>query len=178
MGSSGERVVPMNPIPYEEAQLAPLTTDSEIEERVSQLIGRANTRQLWFMFLDSEGVQLPLMIPVDGLPSSPTDDETAQLVAQLSEVMIEIDASSIVTVWERYGAARLTAQDAVWARSLKAACAVGGVKLRAMLLSHRTGVRWIAEDDYEAGEPLVDITAASGDASVSQGGQRAEGGVR
>jgi hypothetical protein len=167
----------MNPIPYDEAHLAPLTTDREIEERVSQLIGRANVRQLWLMFLDSEGVQLPLMIPVDGLPSSPAGDETAHLVARLGEVMVEIGASSIVTVWERYGATRLTAQDAVWARALKSACAEGGVKLRGMLLSHRTGVRWIAQDDYEAREPATE-QPTSGDERISPEDRRAGGDVR
>lgn len=133
---------------YDEAALSPLVTDDDIERRVAELIGRANIRQLWLLFLDGADRQLPLLIPIDGLPSQPTEQHTAGIVTQLSELMGDIGAASIILVWERYGAATLTAQDAAWARSLHDACESTGLPLRAMLLSHRTGVRWIAADDY------------------------------
>jgi hypothetical protein len=136
---------------YEETQLLPLTTDAEIEQRVADLVGRANSRQLWLMFLDEFEVQLPLLIPIEGLPSEPTDDETERVISRVRELMGEIGASSVITVLERYGPSALTAQDAAWSRSLRTCCSETGVTLRAQLLSHRTGVRWIEADEFGAG---------------------------
>ena len=131
------------PVPYEESELLPLITDQDIERRVADLIGRANSRQLWLLFLDEFDIQLPLLIPIEGLPSVPTDDQTAAVLERVREVMGEIGATAVITVIERYGASALTAQDAAWVRSLRQGCADRELTLRAQLLSHRTGVRWI-----------------------------------
>jgi hypothetical protein len=131
------------PVPYEESELLPLVTDQDIERRVADLIGRANSRQLWLLFLDEFDIQLPLLIPIEGLPSAPTDEQTGAVLEKVREVMGEIGATTVITVIERYGASALTAQDAAWVRSLRLGCAERGLTLRAQLLSHRTGVRWI-----------------------------------
>jgi hypothetical protein len=133
----------------DDARLSPLISDSDIERRVSALIGRANVRQLWLLFLDGDSVQLPLVIPIDGIPSQPSKGDTELVVSNIADMMLDIRASSFVAVWERYGSAKLTPQDAAWARSLHHACADQGVALRAMLLSHRTGVSWISPSDFE-----------------------------
>ena len=135
---------------YDEAALLPLTTDADITERVELLIGRANQRQLWLLFLDELNLQLPLLIPVEGLPVSPTEAETALILDRVREVMGELGASSIVVVIERYGPSAPTPQDLDWARSIRRACEATGVSLRAQLLSHRTGVSWISTEDPES----------------------------
>jgi sugar phosphate isomerase/epimerase len=124
-----------------------LTTDRDIEQRVSDLIGRAHSRQLWLLFLDEFDIQLPVLIPIEGLPLEPTHDECARVVDRVRELMGEIGATTVVTVLERYGPATLTARDTAWARSLRHCFADRGVTLRAQLLSHRTGVRWIGDED-------------------------------
>ena len=128
--------------------MIPLRTDTLIEERVSDLIGRANLRQLWLLFLDHNGVQLPLLIPINGLPTRPTEEDTSRVVDNVAEVMGVIGATALVVVWERYGPAHLSDDDTRWVRSLAKACGAVRLPLRAMLLSHRKGVRWIAADDY------------------------------
>lgn len=133
---------------YEQDRLLPLASDAMIEERVLELIGRANRRQLWLLFLDEDNVQLPLLIPIDGLPPDPTDDGSVSVVDNVGELMGEIGAAGLVVVWERYGPSAMSVQDTAWARSFAAACVSAKVPLRAMLLSHRAGVRWIAADDY------------------------------
>jgi hypothetical protein len=148
--AGGRRDAGVMSVPYEETELLPLITDEDIERRVADLIGRANSRQLWLLFLDELDLQLPLLIPIEGLPSEPTDDQAAAVIERVRELMGEIGATSVITVLERYGAATLTAQDAMWVRSLGRGCAERGVTLRAQLLSHRTGVRWIAPE--EAGD--------------------------
>jgi hypothetical protein len=143
----------MNISPYDDADASPLATDADIQRRVDDLIGRANSRQLWLLFLDEYGVQLPLVLPLDGLPSTPTESETAQVIERISVVMEQIGASALVAVLERYGPPTLTAVDAAWARSLHDGCESRKVALRAQLLSHRTGVRWIDESEYRSREP-------------------------
>jgi sugar phosphate isomerase/epimerase len=135
------------PIPYEETQLRPLVTDSDIERRVADLIGRANSRQLWLLFLDEVDVQLPLLIPIDSLPPEPTDEQASEVIFRVRELMGEIGASSVITVVERYGTATMTAHDAAWVRALRRGCDECGVTLRAQLLSHRTGVRLIGPEE-------------------------------
>ena len=135
-------------VPYEETQLLPLLTDADIESRVADLVGRANSRQLWLLFLDETHVQLPLLVPIEGLPAEPTAEQAAGVVYRVREVMGEIGATEVVTVLERYGPSALTAQDAAWARSLRSACADAGVVLRAQLLSHRTGARLIGAEEF------------------------------
>ncbi|PRY69669.1 hypothetical protein B0I08_102346 [Glaciihabitans tibetensis] len=128
--------------------LVPLRTDFLIEQRVRDLIGRANLRQLWLLFLDEQQVQLPLLLPIDGLPSRPTEDGTARVVDNVVRLMEELGAAGLVVVWERYGPAHLSEGDTEWVRCFASACGAVRLPLRAMLLSHRHGVRWIAADDY------------------------------
>jgi hypothetical protein len=140
----------MNPPQFDEAQLVPLISDIDIESRVTELIGRANIRQLWLMFLDEGNVQLPLLIPIDGLPSRPAVESAESIVASLRDLMSNIAATSIVMVWERYGSASLTAHDAAWALALHEECRARAVPLRSVLLSHRGGVRLVAPNEYGA----------------------------
>jgi sugar phosphate isomerase/epimerase len=139
-------------VPYEETQLLPLVTDQDIERRVADLIGRANSRQLWLFFLDEFDIQLPLLIPIEGLPSEPTEEQADTVLERVREVMGEIGATAVITVLERYGSPALTMQDASWVRALRRGCANRGVTLRAQLLSHRTGVRWIGPEETGSSE--------------------------
>jgi hypothetical protein len=130
-------------LPFDQAALEPLTTDVLIQQRVADLVGRAIRRQLWLFFLDENSVQLPLVMPCDDLPVYPPDDPVP-VYADFAE---GCGATSIVAVLERFGDDELTPADTAWARHLHDSCA-GLVPLRAVLLSHRRGIRWIAEDDY------------------------------
>jgi hypothetical protein len=143
----------MTPTPYEDTQLLPLTTDDDIERRVADLIGRANSHQLWLLFLDEVDVQLPLLIPLEGLPPEPTNEQTESVVDHVRELMGEIGATSVITVLERYAPAALSPKDASWATSLRNSCDTHGVALRAQLLSHRGGVRLITDDELDAAQP-------------------------
>ncbi|MHB1172637.1 MAG: hypothetical protein ACYCZY_09115 [Lacisediminihabitans sp.] len=129
-------------------KLRPLTTDALIEQRVASLIGRAVRRQLWVLFLNDELVQLPLIVPIDDLPVVPPAAGSTEFATALCGMAEVAEAASIVLVWERYGGAALTAQDKAWALSLHDAGGTVGLSIRAMLLSHRGGVRWIAQDDF------------------------------
>lgn len=139
----------MKPTTYDEAKLQPLTTDALIEERVGELLGRAIRRQLWLLFLDEDDVQLPLIVPLEGVPSLPPgDDALSSLLARFTDLA---GAHSFIFVLERYADAVLSPADIAWSRALHLACAAAQVPLRGILVSHRTGVRWVAQDDYRFG---------------------------
>jgi hypothetical protein len=143
----------MKPPTYAESLLQPLTTDALVEQRVAALVGRACRRQLWFLFLDENEVQLPLIIPVADPPAHP-DGSARNLAAGIRMAMESVGAASVVVVIERFADQAVTAVDTAWARTIDDTFAEAGAPVRAFLISHRRGVRWLAADDYRfaAGE--------------------------
>ena len=71
------------------------------------------------------------------------------LANRLVSIVAGIEAAKVVFVWERPGASdELTTDDRAWAAALGAACRDAGVAVRAQLILHDNGVRWIAPDEY------------------------------
>ena len=136
----------MNPH-YEDTIAQPLTSDPLIEERIAALVGRACRRQLWFLFLNEVNVQLPLIIPVSDPPVLP-DPTVSHLVGNIAQAGEVLDARWVIVVLERFAGAEFTPADKAWARTLGAAFDATTLPIRAILVSHRRGVRWFAPDDY------------------------------
>jgi hypothetical protein len=132
---------------YQDAKTEPLVSQVQIEERVRALIGRASRRQLWFLFLDENRVQLPLLIPLDDHPSAP-DGTVHDLARAMGQAMEAAGAESIIAVIERYASSALGPADQAWAKAIHEAFDHEGLNLRGILLSHNRGVRWVAQDDY------------------------------
>lgn len=132
---------------YEYTVTQPLTSDDLIEARVSALVGRACRRQIWFLFVDSENVQLPLIIPVADPPTQP-DAVVSQLTENIAQGVEQLDARSVIVVLERYAGPQFSAADKAWARALSNGFDEAGLPVRAVLVSHSHGVRWFAADDY------------------------------
>lgn len=141
-------MVRMSDISAETAIHVPLVTDELIQHRVQAIVGRACTRQVWMLFLDGRSVQMPLILPMADFPESPGGGNAAQFAARVREIVDAIDASQVIFVWERYAGDRLTPADCAWAEQLHHACLLEKVSVRAQLLSHKRGVRWIAAEDY------------------------------
>ena len=139
----------MTPIDRRQADLEPLTTDDAIEQRVASLIGRAQSRQIWLLFIGHDRVQSPLILPISDIPVAPPDDDLDNWTAFVRGAADAVEAGEVVVVVERYAPERLTDADRAWAKMLRDACRVTGVTLRAVLLSHRNGVRLLAAEDYE-----------------------------
>ena len=138
----------MTPIDRQQADLEPLTTDALIQARVDSLIGRAQNRQIWLLFLDHNHVQSPLVLPVSDVPVAPSPDDLDNWCELIRGTTEAVDARDVIIVLERYGPERLTDADRGWASLLSDACRVAGVTLRALALSHRHGVRLLDADDY------------------------------
>ncbi|WP_411721459.1 hypothetical protein [Mycetocola sp.] len=138
----------MTEISAETARKLPLVSDELIERRVQALVGRACTRQVWMLFLDDRNVQLPLILPMADYPESPGGGNAQALAVSVKEILEVAEAAQVIFVWERYASDRLTPADCAWAEQLHRACVTAGVSVRAQLLSHKRGVRWIAAEDY------------------------------
>lgn len=129
-----------------EAALHPLTSDLDVLERVRVLLGRGYRRQLWFMFLDADDRQLPLLMPSD-IPRTPGKRDARVLASFIAELVDTVDAASIVVTLERPGRDELTESDRVWLRLVRDATHLAGVPLRGPMIAHTSGVRWIAGED-------------------------------
>lgn len=138
----------MTPPRYDRQELAPLLTQTDIEERVTALIGRAARRQVWFLFVDDRGEQLPLLLPIEDHPTRPDSEDPDRFAALLDEVAEGTDAHGVIVVIERFRDAELTRGDRAWAAALHEAATRSVLTARGVLLSHAKGVRWIAADDY------------------------------
>lgn len=138
----------MEPIDYDQTVYLPLSTDTLIEQRVNHLVGRAQRRQLWLMFLDASQVQLPLLVPMADVPVSPSPADLPRWAALIEDTADAAGATSVIVVLERYATETLTDADRSWARQLRDSCRDAGVALRAVVLSHRRGARILAPDDY------------------------------
>ncbi|MCU1423887.1 MAG: hypothetical protein JWM51_178 [Microbacteriaceae bacterium] len=138
----------MQPPPYEETRAHPLVTDTDIENRVAALVGRAQQREIWLLFLDENDIQLPVVLPFSDPPVIPPDDDLAAWSAVITEVAEITEARSVIVVIERYGTPTFGAADRAWARFLANGCGDAAIPLRAVVLSHRRGVRAIPPDDY------------------------------
>lgn len=138
----------------------PLISDYDVLRRVEKLIGRANLRQLWLLFLDDQNVQLPLLVPIDALPVMPDEHAMPGLAESMRMVMTEIGATSLIVVIERYASSSLSAQDVAWAVSIRQAFSDGQLELRALLLSHRAGVRMLTERELASWADLGSVRGA------------------
>ncbi len=138
----------------DDAAAAPLRSDQQIEDRVRALVGRAIKRQWWMLFLDGEDRQLDTLVPIEGYPLEPDEAAVASFTALASMLMEEYDAKQVIFVWERRADKIVSPCDAAWARAMADACRDRRIFVRAQLISHRNGVRWLAVDDY-AKELLV-----------------------
>jgi hypothetical protein len=121
--------------------LPPLTTDEEVLARVRRLLGAARTTQVWIMFLDGDGRQSPVVVPIAGLPPPQT---LARVLRGLrGELATGHGPGAVVVTRERTGRDDVLATDREWAGALAAVCRTAGVALRATLLSTPGGVRWL-----------------------------------
>lgn len=126
----------------------PLRTDEELADGVYQLLGPALRRQVWLLFLDEDSYLQPLVMPCDDLPEPMTSADSLTLGRFAGAAVEHIGASSTVLVVERPSGPWLTEPDRALMRGMHDGCLAAGTPVRAVLLSHRRGVRWVARDDY------------------------------
>ena len=127
--------------------LPPLTTDEEVLDRVRTVVGAACTQQLWIMFVDGDGRQSPVVVPIAELPQRPEARGLAGLARVLrglrAELVTDRGPGAVIFTRERTGADTVLDADREWAAALAEVCRTAGVALRATVLSTPGGVRWL-----------------------------------
>ncbi len=123
-----------------------LLTDADVIDRVRDLVGPACTdHQLWIMFVDGDGRQAPVVMPVSGLPDRPDPGGTSGLDHVLASVRddlaTDLGPGSVILTLERLGPDLTLPRDRDWAQALTDACIAARVELRGIFLSTRGGVR-------------------------------------
>lgn len=124
-----------------------LTSDDDVRGRVELLIEKATTRQVWLMFLDEQSRQLPMLMPTY-VPVRPGEGDGPRLGEFFASLVDEIEATTVIVVFERRGREAITPGDARWLRTLRDACLHAEVSFRGPLLCHDKGVRWVPLDEY------------------------------
>ena len=128
------------------AEAPPLLTDADVLVRVEQLVEPAAAdRRLWIMWVDGDGQQAPVIVPVDDMPRHPDRsqlDGLAEVLAGLrDELATESGPCSVVFTLERLGRDGVLPGDRAWAAALAAACELAGTPLRGAFLATGGGVR-------------------------------------
>lgn len=136
----------MTPVPrFADVRYESLTTQEDVLQRVSALLGRANTRQVWLMFLDDQGRQLPLIMP-SYAPPTPRSDAHDQLARFFRAITDEAEAATLIVTYERRGKAQVTDADRLWLDTLTAACRRAEVDFIGPFLCHSAGVVATGDD--------------------------------
>ena len=128
------------------AEAPPLMTDAAVLVRVERLVGPAAAdRRLWIMWVDGDGRQAPVVVPIDGIPRHPDPsqlDGLAEVLAGLrNELTTELGPCSVILTLERLGLDGVLPGDHTWAAALAEVCERAGTPLRGTFLATRGGVR-------------------------------------
>jgi hypothetical protein len=129
---------------------APLSTDQDIIRRVDDLLDQDSRRHrsLWLMFLSSDGVQLPVVVPIDDVPGRPDSLSAGNLCWVIARVLDDAAAAaSAVVTLTRPGEETVDDSDREWFHSLHAAARKCGATIRLMCLATQAGTRQLTLDD-------------------------------
>jgi hypothetical protein len=128
---------------------APLSTDQDIIHRVDRLLDQDSRRHrsLWLLFLSGDGVQLPVMVPIDDAPAQPDSLLAGNLCWVIAHVLGDAaGAGSAVVTLTRPGEETMNDSDREWFRALHAAARERGAAIRMICLATRAGVRQLTFD--------------------------------
>lgn len=137
----------MTPPAFDEARDSPLSSDDDILDRLDMLIDTALCRQVWFMFLDGDDRQLPVIMPMF-VPERPHRSDARRFGNLIRRSGAEMDAATAVITYERRDDAALSPADRLWLSTLRAACLESGLGFRGPYLCHRDGIDVVPPDDY------------------------------
>lgn len=112
------------------ADSPPITDVDGLRQRWRSLMGTGGfgRRSLWLIFLDADGVQLPIIMPIDDVPARP--DRT--LLDNLGEILRQVRAADrhvagVAMLLSRPGDDSATAADWTWVRELDRVLASAGM---------------------------------------------------
>lgn len=121
----------------------PLRTDEDVLRRIDLLIDQdaRQERSIWLLFVAASGVQLPVVVPIDGVPERPDLTSARSLCWIIAQALRDnVPGGHAVVVLTRPGAATAGAADREWATTLHRAARDRGASLRLVCLATPSGV--------------------------------------
>lgn len=121
----------------------PLRTDGDVLRRIDLLIDQdaRQLRSIWLLFVSASGVQLPVVVPIDGVPEHPDLTTARSLCWVVAEALREnVPGGHAVVVLTRPGAGTADDTDLDWAATLHRAACDRGASLRMVCLATPSGV--------------------------------------
>jgi hypothetical protein len=157
--SVAEAILPVMD-PFHGATLAeqiaaiPVITDADVLARVGEILEpeARRRRALWMFFFYPDGTQAPVVVPLDGMPEMPGEDDAEVAFHMLrhfygpgaghnSDDDASADGLSFVLTVCRDGALELTDSDQRWLRLLQRGIAEYAAPVRMICLATPEGVR-------------------------------------
>jgi hypothetical protein len=121
----------------------PLRTDEDVLRRIDLLIDQdaRQERSIWLLFLSANGVQLPIVVPIDGVPDQPDLTTARSLCWVIAEALREnVPGGHAIVVLTRPRPGPEDDADHDWARTLHRAAGDRGASLRMVCLATPSGV--------------------------------------
>lgn len=122
----------------------PVITDQDVLARVSAIIEPAARRQrsLWLFFLERDGTQANLIVPIDDVPERPEAGVVANVCYVASESIAHAPRIlSVIIALSRPGTLRRTESDRHILRALQHGAARHATPVRMLVLATQEGVR-------------------------------------
>src|SRR5215470_8467160 len=134
------------PLPASDMAL-PLRSDQDVLRRVDLLVDQhaRQWRSIWLLFVSASGVQLPVVVPIDGVPAYPDLTTARSLCWVIAEALRNnVPGGHAVVVLTRPGPGPENDADRDWATTLHRAAGDRGASLRMVCLATPAGVFRVA----------------------------------
>ncbi|ADG74774.1 hypothetical protein Cfla_1877 [Cellulomonas flavigena DSM 20109] len=123
----------------------PLRDVDDVLEVALSLVGpeRAGPPALWIVLLDADGMMLPVVLPLVGVPLQPDAVQVRQVVVAMGDVLAhDAPGGSIAVALVRAAGGDRGAFERAWEHALRVACDDQGVRLSAVVAvgEHRARV--------------------------------------
>jgi hypothetical protein len=122
----------------------PVRTDADVLARVATVIDEEarRLRALWLFFLDRDGLQNEVVVPIDCIPDSPDPGLAGSVCYVVTQLLngSEPEGAAIITL-SRPGRAELDDADRRWLSALQEGAAAHRSPIRMLCLATPGGVR-------------------------------------
>jgi hypothetical protein len=127
---------------------APLRTHDDVLRRVDLLLDERarQLRSVVLLFLDGDGRQLPVVVPIDDVPDRPDALLVANLCWIIAEAVTQYPGGSAVVVVTRPEAGQVSDADRYWASTINRAARERGAPIRMLCLATPSGVVRLTAD--------------------------------
>lgn len=98
----------------------PIRTEHDLFERWEDLMGGGGfgRRSLWLIFLDDDGRQSDLIVPIDDIPMLPDPRDVAAITDLIARIRDEVGVAEVPMLISRPGPSEMTEGDCRWAVAL------------------------------------------------------------